>query len=126
MSEVNPPIWNNRWAQSATYRPRIRRQEPASPRRADGLLVTGPASENMRPALRKRYEAIPEPRIVIAWGERAISGGPYAGHPEVCGGAGAVVPADLYVPGCPPHPVTLRDGLLRLPGSREPGWRVSS
>ncbi len=90
----------------------------ASPRHADGLLVTGPVSANMRLALRKTYEAVPEPRIVIASGACAISGGPYAGHPEVCGGADAAVPVDLYVPGCPPHPVTLLDGLLRLLGRR--------
>lgn len=90
----------------------------ASPRHADGLLVTGPVTENMRLALRKTYEAVPEPRIVVASGACAISGGPYAGHPEAAGGAGAVVPVDLYVPGCPPHPVTLVDGLLRLLGRR--------
>ncbi len=90
----------------------------ASPRHADGLLVTGPVTENMRLALRKTYEAVPEPRIVVASGACAISGGPYAGHPEACGGAAAVVPVDLFVPGCPPHPVTLLDGLLRLLGRR--------
>ncbi len=88
----------------------------ASPRHADGLLVTGPVSRNMELALRKTYDAVPSPRIVIAVGACAISGGPYAGHPEVLGGASARVPVDLYVPGCPPHPLTLLDGLLRLVG----------
>ena len=88
----------------------------ASPRHADGLLVTGPVTENMALALRKTYDALPEPRIVVAVGACAISGGPYAGHGEVRGGAEAVVPVDLYVPGCPPHPVAILDGLLRLLG----------
>jgi Ni,Fe-hydrogenase III small subunit/NAD-dependent dihydropyrimidine dehydrogenase PreA subunit len=88
----------------------------ASPRHADGLLITGPVTENMRLALRKTYDAVPPPKLVIAVGACAISGGPYAGHPEVHNGADAVVPVDLYVPGCPPHPLTILDGLLRLLG----------
>ena len=88
----------------------------ASPRHADGLLITGPVTENMALALKKTYAALPEPRIVIAVGACAISGGPYAGHAEVRNGADAVVPVDLYVPGCPPHPVAILDGLLRLLG----------
>ena len=91
----------------------------ASPRHADGLLVTGPVTENMALALKKTYDALPEPRIVIAVGACAISGGPYAGHAEVRNGAEAVVPVDLYIPGCPPHPVTILDGLLRLLGRLE-------
>jgi Ni,Fe-hydrogenase III small subunit/NAD-dependent dihydropyrimidine dehydrogenase PreA subunit len=91
----------------------------ASPRHADGLLITGPVTENMRLALRKAYEAVPPPKIVIAVGACAISGGPYIGHPEVHNGADAVVPVDLYVPGCPPHPLTILDGLLRLLGKLE-------
>jgi len=86
----------------------------ASPRHADGLLITGPVSAAMELALRKTYEAVPAPKIVIAVGACAIAGGPYVGHPEVKGGAGEVVPVDLYVPGCPPHPLTILDGLLRL------------
>ena len=91
----------------------------ASPRHADGLLITGPVTENMALALRKTYDALPEPRIVIAVGACAISGGPYAGHAEVRTGAAAIVPVDLYIPGCPPHPVTILDGLLRLLGRLE-------
>jgi Ni,Fe-hydrogenase III small subunit/NAD-dependent dihydropyrimidine dehydrogenase PreA subunit len=91
-------------------------QYVASPRHADGLLITGPVTENMRGALRETYEAIPEPRIVIAVGACAISGGPYIGHPEVHGGAESVVPVDLYVPGCPPHPLTILEGLIGLLG----------
>jgi len=88
----------------------------ASPRHADGLLITGAISENMRLALRKTYDAVPDPKIVIAVGACAISGGPYAGHPEVANGAEGILPIDLYVPGCPPHPLTVLDGLLRLLG----------
>ena len=88
----------------------------ASPRHADGLLITGPVTENMKLALQKTYEAVPSPKIVIAVGACAISGGPYAGHAEVHDGADSVVPVDLYIPGCPPHPLTILDGLLRLLG----------
>lgn len=89
----------------------------ASPRHADGILVTGPVSRNMEGALLKTYEAVPDPRVVIAVGACAVSGGAYAGHDEVvAGGVGALLPVDLYVPGCPPHPLTILDGLLRLIG----------
>ena len=86
----------------------------ASPRHADGLLITGPVTQNMRLALRKTYDAVPDPKIVIAVGACAISGGPYIDHLEAQNGADSVVPVDLYIPGCPPHPLTILDGLLRL------------
>ncbi len=88
----------------------------ASPRHADGLLVTGPVTANMRAALLATYDAVPAPKLVIVSGACAISGGPFAGHPEVEGAAAGLLPVDLFVPGCPPHPVTLLDGLLRLLG----------
>jgi Ni,Fe-hydrogenase III small subunit/Pyruvate/2-oxoacid:ferredoxin oxidoreductase delta subunit len=88
----------------------------ASPRHADGLLVTGPVTQNMRLALEKTYLAVPDPKIVIASGACAISGGLYAGMPETCGGVAGILTVDLFVPGCPPHPLTLLDGLLRLIG----------
>src|SRR5436190_18366862 len=88
----------------------------ASPRHADGLLITGPVTENMRLALEKTYAAVPAPKIVIAVGACAISGGPFIDRPEVHNGADSVVPVDLYVPGCPPHPITILDALLRLLG----------
>jgi len=88
----------------------------ASPRHADGLLVTGPVTANMRLALKKTYRAVPSPKIVIASGACAISGGPYRDMPETNNGIGDILPVDLYVPGCPPHPYTLLDGMLRLLG----------
>lgn len=88
----------------------------ASPRHADGLLITGPVTTNMELALKKTYDAVPEPKIVIAVGACAISGGPYINHPQVKNGADAIVPVDLYIPGCPPHPLTILDGLLRFIG----------
>lgn len=88
----------------------------ASPRHADGLLVTGAVSQNMLLALQKTYAAMPEPKLVIAVGACAISGGPYAGHDEVRSGVTDILPVDLFIPGCPPHPLTILDGLLRLLG----------
>jgi Ni,Fe-hydrogenase III small subunit/Pyruvate/2-oxoacid:ferredoxin oxidoreductase delta subunit len=88
----------------------------ASPRHADGIVVTGPVSENMRAALLSTYAAVPSPKLVIAVGACAISGGPYVDNPEVHNGCDAFLPVDLYVPGCPPHPMTILDGLLRLLG----------
>jgi Ni,Fe-hydrogenase III small subunit/ferredoxin len=88
----------------------------ASPRHADGLVVTGPVSRNMELALRKTYDAMPHPKIVIAVGACAIAGGPFVDSPEVRNGAASVVPVDLFIPGCPPHPITILDGLLRLLG----------
>src|SRR5262249_40669061 len=95
-------------------------QVVASPRHADGIVVTGPVSENMRSALLATYAAVPAPKLVIAVGACAISGGPYVDNPEVHNGCGSLLPVDLYVPGCPPHPMTILDGLLRLLG-RLPG-----
>jgi Ni,Fe-hydrogenase III small subunit/NAD-dependent dihydropyrimidine dehydrogenase PreA subunit len=86
----------------------------ASPRHADGLLVTGCVSRNMELALKKTYDAVPSPKIVIAVGACAIAGGPFIGHPQILNGASSVVPVDLFIPGCPPHPLTILDGLLRL------------
>lgn len=97
----------------------------ASPRHADGLVISGTVTPNMVEALRATYAAMPGPKLVIAVGACAISGGPFAGS----GGALGIpsdVPVDLFVPGCPPHPYTLLDGLLRLLGrlkerSQSPG-----
>ncbi len=91
----------------------------ASPRHADGLLVTGPVTRNMESALRATYEAVPAPKIVIAAGACAISGGLFADHDEVRRGAGDILPVDVFIPGCPPHPMTILDGVLRALGRIE-------
>jgi Ni,Fe-hydrogenase III small subunit len=70
----------------------------------------------MRLALQKTYDAVPPPKLVIASGACAISGGPFAGNPRVCNGVTPMLPVDLFIPGCPPHPLTILDGLLRLLG----------
>jgi len=88
----------------------------ASPRHADGIFITGAVSKNMREALLKTWEAIPAPKIAIACGACAIGGGPFRGNPEINDGVGDMIPIDLYIPGCPPHPLTILDGLLRLLG----------
>jgi Ni,Fe-hydrogenase III small subunit/formate hydrogenlyase subunit 6/NADH:ubiquinone oxidoreductase subunit I len=86
----------------------------ASPRHADGLVITGPVTDNMKHALLETYQAVPPPRLVIAVGACAISGGPFAGLGQSNDGVGDLVPVDLFIPGCPPHPITVLDGLLRL------------
>jgi Ni,Fe-hydrogenase III small subunit/NAD-dependent dihydropyrimidine dehydrogenase PreA subunit len=91
-------------------------QYVASPRHADGLLICGPVTRNMALALRKTYDAVPSPKLVIAVGACALQGGPYFRQEEQLGGASAVLPIDLFIPGCPPHPLTILDGLLRLLG----------
>jgi Ni,Fe-hydrogenase III small subunit len=88
----------------------------ASPRHADGLVVTGAVSANMRAALLDTWEAVPAPRLVIAVGACAINGGPFRDSPQVANGVGDLLPVDLWVPGCPPHPFTILDGLLRVLG----------
>jgi Ni,Fe-hydrogenase III small subunit/formate hydrogenlyase subunit 6/NADH:ubiquinone oxidoreductase subunit I len=88
----------------------------ASPRQADGILITGPVTKNMKEALFKTYEAIPTPKIVIAVGACAINGGPFINLSEVNNGVDTLLPVDLYIPGCPPHPLTILDGILRLLG----------
>ncbi len=86
----------------------------ASPRHADVLLGTGPVSRQMELALKKTYLAIPEPRLVIACGDCAIDGGIYRGSYAVANGVANVIPVDCYIPGCPPTPMQIISGILRL------------
>jgi NADH-quinone oxidoreductase B subunit len=86
----------------------------ASPRHADVLLVTGPVTKNMREALRRTYDATPDPKWVVAVGDCAVDGGIFSGSYAVVGGVENVVPVDLHVRGCPPRPRDLLSGLLAL------------
>ena len=86
----------------------------ASPRHADALLVTGPVTENMRLALLDTWAAMPEPRLLVAVGACAISGGLFRGSPQCNNGVADLLPADVFIPGCPPNPWTILDGLLAL------------
>jgi len=85
----------------------------ASPKHADMLLITGPVTRNMREAVKKTYEAMPAPKIVIAVGACGCSGGLFEGSYAVAGPADAVIPVDAYIPGCPPTPAMLVSGILR-------------
>ena len=86
----------------------------ASPRHADVLLVTGPVTRNMREALERTYAATPEPKWVVAAGACAADGGMFKGSYAVTGGVSSVVPVHLHIPGCPPSPRALLEGLLAL------------
>ena len=90
----------------------------ASPRHADCLLVTGPVTRNMAEALRRTWEATPDPKIVIAVGDCGSDGGIFAGSYAVAGGVSAVIPVDAVIPGCPPSPGALLAGLLDALGRR--------
>ncbi len=90
----------------------------ASPRHADGIVVSGPVTHNMAQALRETYRAVPAPKIVIVVGAAAISGGLFRGG-DTLGGIPADIPVDLYIPGAPPHPYSILDGILRLLGRLE-------
>lgn len=91
----------------------------ASPRHADALLVTGPVSRNMETALKKTYEAIPEPKFVISLGGCAKGGGLFKDSYYTCGGVENVLPVTLHIPGCPPSPLAIMQALLSfLKGGR--------
>jgi Ni,Fe-hydrogenase III small subunit len=84
----------------------------ASPRHADLLLVTGPVSRHMAEALRRTYDATPEPRLVVAVGACGASGGIFGESYASCGRVANVIPVDAVVPGCPPPPVEILRGIL--------------
>ncbi|OPY27414.1 MAG: putative membrane-bound hydrogenase subunit mbhJ [Methanomassiliicoccales archaeon PtaU1.Bin030] len=91
----------------------------ASPRHADMLLVTGPVTRNMEIPLRQTYNATPGPKMVVAMGSCAISGGIYRGSYAVLDGVDKVLPVDVYVPGCPPRPQAIIQGILVALGKME-------
>ena len=90
-----------------------------SPRQSDVMIVAGTLTNKMAPALRKVYDQMPEPRYVISMGACATSGGPFRDGYNVLRGIDLFLPVDVYIPGCPPHPLTILDGLLRLLGRIE-------
>jgi Ni,Fe-hydrogenase III small subunit len=90
----------------------------ATPRTADVLLVVGPVSENMRGPLLKTYEAMPDPKRVLAVGSCAITGGVFGRSFMSAGGVGAVLPVDLEIPGSPPPPLAILHGLLAAAGRK--------
>ncbi|MDE3067772.1 MAG: NADH-quinone oxidoreductase subunit B family protein [Verrucomicrobiota bacterium] len=88
----------------------------ASPRHADLLLVTGPVTRNMELALKRTYAAVPEPRLVVAVGACGCSGGIFGVNYATRGAVDAVIPVDVYIPGCPPNPWALLHGILLAMG----------
>jgi Ni,Fe-hydrogenase III small subunit len=84
----------------------------ASPRHADMLLVTGPVSRHMEAALKRTYEAVPEPKLVVAVGDCGCNGGVFGEGYASCGRISNVIPVDVAVPGCPPTPTMLMQGIL--------------
>ena len=86
----------------------------SSPRQCEVLLVNGWISQKLRPALRRLYEEMPEPKWVVAMGECAISGGPWYDAYNVIQGTDTFIPVDVYIPGCPPRPEAMIDGFLKL------------
>lgn len=97
----------------------------ASPRHADLLLVTGVMTRNLEEAALRTYEAMPEPRLVVAVGACAISGGVFAGTYAARDGVADVLPVDVFIPGCPPRPEALIQGLLVAVGRMKP-WDGTS
>lgn len=88
----------------------------ASPRHADGVIVTGPVTRNLQTAVRRTWEAIPDPRLVIAVGACASSGGIAGQSYASAGGVGEILPVDVFVPGCPPRPEAIIYGILLAVG----------
>jgi len=91
----------------------------AAPRHADMLLVTGPVSRNMAEALRRTYDAVPEPKLVVAIGDCGCSGGIFGENEASLGRVSNVLPVDVAVPGCPPEPAAIIQGILTAVSSRK-------
>jgi Ni,Fe-hydrogenase III small subunit len=92
----------------------------ASPRHADMLLVTGPVSRNMETALRRTYDAVPDPKLVVAVGDCGCTGGVFGESYASCGRVANVIPVDVAVPGCPPTPTALLQGILTAIATKRP------
>jgi Ni,Fe-hydrogenase III small subunit len=90
----------------------------ASPRHADLLLVTGPVSRHMETALRRTYDAVPDPKLVVALGDCGCTGGIFGEGYASCGRVSNVIPVDVAVPGCPPTPVAILQGILTAISAR--------
>ncbi len=97
-----------------------------SPRHADVLICTGPVTRQARERLIRIYEQMPEPKFVIAVGACALSGGVFQGCYNIMGGIDEVLPVDAYVPGCPPRPEAIIDGVVKLLTSLQEGTPVNS
>jgi Ni,Fe-hydrogenase III small subunit len=98
----------------------------ASPRHADMLLVTGPVSRNMEQALRRTYDATPEPKLVVAVGDCGRDGGMFGESYASCGGVSRVIPVDLVVPGCPPAPIDILRAILTAVQRARPAATASA
>ena len=92
----------------------------ASPRHADMLLVTGPVSRNMETALKRTYDATPEPKLVVAIGDCGCTGGIFGESYASCGRVSNVIPVDVAVPGCPPTPLAIMQGILTAISVKKP------
>lgn len=92
----------------------------ASPRHADMLLVTGPVSRHMETALKRTYEATPDPKLVVALGECGCTGGVFGESYASCGRVANVIPVDVAVPGCPPTPLAIMQGILTAIAPKKP------